>query len=229
MLEGPHLVEAWTRHRGEIACLIVAESAQQRSEIATLLERSSFATVVVADPVMRTIAEASTPQGIAAEVRIPVHDAPLAHCASCVFLDGVQDAGNIGAILRSAAAFGLLDVVLGPGCADAWSPKVLRAAAGSHAVTRLRKTNDLGRAIEDFGGRVFWTTPRGGTLLADADLAGRTGWIFGSEGHGVAPDLARRAAGAVSIPVSDDAESLNVAAAAAICFHEFARRRRGPQ
>jgi TrmH family RNA methyltransferase len=140
-----------------------------------------------------------------------------------VFLDAIQDAGNVGAILRSAAAFGIRQVVLGQGCADAWSPKVLRAAMGAHFAMAIQDSADLGAAIDKFGGKLICTVPRGGTPLAGADLSGRAGWLFGAEGQGVSAALAARAALKVTIPMAAGAESLNVAAAAAICFYEFSR------
>jgi len=228
LIEGPHLLETWVAHRGAPACVMVAESALSGAGIAALARRFEGIAVVLADAVMRAITDVRAPQGIAAEIAIPEPREPLGRASSCVFLDGVQDAGNVGAILRSAAAFGFVDVVLGAGCADPWSPKVLRAAAGAHAVLCIRESQDLGAAIDAFGGSTYWTAPRGGIAPGVADLAGRTGWIFGSEGQGVAPGVAARAAGAVTIPLAAGSESLNVAAAAAVCLYE-SRRRREPQ
>jgi TrmH family RNA methyltransferase len=141
-----------------------------------------------------------------------------------VFLEGIQDAGNVGAILRSAAAFDVRHAVLGKGCADAWSPKVLRAGMGAHFAMQLLE-GDLAEAIGRFAGTLCCTVPRGGIALAEAQLSGRTGWLFGSEGQGVSDTLAARADLKLSIPMPGGAESLNVAAAAAICFYEWSRRR----
>ena len=141
--------------------------------------------------------------------------------AGCVFLEGIQDAGNVGAILRSAAAFGIRDAVLGQGCADAWSPKVLRAAMGAHFSMHIAESTDLAVDINHFGGTIVCTVPRGGVAISAADLSGRIGWIFGAEGQGVSDALAARATLKVSIPMSGSAESLNVAAAAAICFYQL--------
>jgi TrmH family RNA methyltransferase len=148
----------------------------------------------------------------------------LGSAASCVFLDAIQDAGNVGTILRSAGAFGIGHAVLGAGCADAWSPKVLRAGMGAHFAMEVLES-DLADAIAAFGGRLACTVPRGGVPIARADLSGRMGWLFGAEGQGVNDALAARAELKVSIPMPGGAESLNVAAAAAICFYECARRR----
>lgn len=217
IVEGPRVVDAWLRHRGPAVCVLISESAQARAPRADA--------VVLSDAAMRSITDVRTPQGVAAEVRIPACEEPLSDAPACVFLDAVQDAGNVGAILRSACAFGVPDVVLGPGCADAWSPKVLRAAAGAHALLRIRESPDLRAAMAAFGGRVYWTSPRQGRPLAEVDFNGRFGWIFGSEGQGVDARLAAHSAGAVSIPMRAPLESLNVAAAAAICLHVSARGR----
>jgi TrmH family RNA methyltransferase len=213
IIEGPHLVDTWVRHRGAPVCIMASDAAR------------AGATVMLSEEAMAAISDVRTPQGIAAEIAIPRHDAPLSDAPACVFLDAVQDAGNVGAILRSACALGTLDIVLGPGCADPWSPKVLRAAAGAHALLRIREAGDLGTAVEAFGGPVYWTSPKGGKPLAELDLRGRAGWIFGSEGQGVSKSLAGRAGAAVSIPMPGETESLNVAAAAAICLYEQSRQR----
>lgn len=218
IIEGPHLVESWLMQRGAPVCVLVSELAVVPAFVAV--------PVVVSDQVMRSITDVRAPQGIAAEIAIPRHDEPLDAAPACVFLDGIQDAGNVGAILRSACAFGVLDIVLGPGCADPWSPKVLRAASGAHARLRIREAADLGAAVDAFGGNTCWTTPRGGKPLADVDFSRRTGWIFGAEGAGVSAGLARHAGCAVTIGMPGETESLNVAAAAAICLYEQGRRQR---
>jgi TrmH family RNA methyltransferase len=114
--------------------------------------------------------------------------------------------------------------VLGAGCADPWSPKVLRAGMGAHFSMALEEGAELASAIDRFAGRLCCTVPRGGVALAQADLAGRVGWLFGAEGQGVSAALAAKATLQVTIPMPGAAESLNVAAAAAICFYELSRR-----
>jgi rRNA methylases len=137
-----------------------------------------------------------------------------------VFLDGVQDPANIGAILRSAAAFGVGEVALDQSCADPWSPKVLRAAMGAHFKLALSQAGNLPQALEGFRGTTVCTVSSGGTPLKDLELRGRLGWIFGSEGRGVSPAVAGKARFKATIPMAAGSESLNVAAAAAICLYE---------
>ena len=165
--------------------------------------------------VFDAIADAETPPGIAAEIALP----ELKREGSALFLEGIQDAGNVGAIIRSAAAFGVASVTLDRQCADPWSPKVLRAAMGGHFIVGIRQVDDLGTAIAGFGGRTICTVVKGGRPLREVQLAGRTGWIFGAEGAGLSAEIASQADERVTIPMAGG-ESLNVAAAAAICLYE---------
>lgn len=223
LVEGAHLVAACLESRIAIKSLILSKDGAQRAELALLVERSGKSPVLLSDALFRHISDAKAPAGIAAEIAIPAPDRGLAAAQSCVFLEGIQDAGNVGAILRSAAAFGIAHAVLGHGCADAWSPKVLRAGMGAHFVLKLLENADLQAAVTSFGGKTICTVPRGGSPLVEADLSGRVGWLLGAEGQGVSEALSKRAALKVSIPMPGGAESLNVAAAAAICFYEFSR------
>lgn len=222
MLEGLNAVEGWLRARGAPAALLLSEAAAGRPGVRALAVQR---TVVVSDAVMRAIADTSSPQGVMAEIEIPAGRADLAAAQTCLFLDGLQDSGNLGTILRTAFAFGVHHVVLGPGCADPWSPKVLRAAAGAHAGLQIEEATSLHEAMKRFGGKVHCTVPRDGIELSVADLGGRTGWLFGAEGRGVGTDLLAAAKSRVTIAMAPGAESLNVAACAAICLYESARRR----
>jgi TrmH family RNA methyltransferase len=96
---------------------------------------------------------------------------------------------------------------------------------GAHFSMAILEAADLAAALTGFGGRAACTVPRGGAAISRADLSGRIGWIFGAEGQGVSEALAARASLKVTIPMPGGAESLNVAAAAAICFHEWSQRR----
>jgi len=224
LIEGPNLLEAWARLRGRPIAVVVSETALENADTRALLQRLRLDPVVVADNVMQAITDVRSPQGIAAEIVVPMAAPDPGRARLCVFLDGIQDAGNLGTILRSACAFGASHVVAGPGCADPWSPKVLRAGAGAHAALEIVESDDLAAALRAFGGRILCTSPNGGVPLEAADLSGRVGWIFGAEGHGVRQALAELATGVVSIPMAGGTESLNVASSAAICLYETRRR-----
>ena len=218
IVEGPHVLDAFLSQRLRPCAVIATEAALKDAEIAALVQRTGLEPVLVAESAFKTIADAETPPGIAAEIPIP----SLRREGPRVFLEGVQDAGNVGAIVRSAAAFGAGAVILDRACADPWSPKVLRAGMGGHFSLQVLQVDSLEAALESFPGRLVCTLARGGEPLRKADLSGKIGWVFGSEARGVSPAVARIAALKVTIPVA--IESLNVAAVAAICLYEAASR-----
>lgn len=145
----------------------------------------------------------------------------------CVVLDRVQDPGNIGTVLRSAAASGVQNIVLGEGCADAYSPKVLRAAMGAHFLLNIQERVDLQDWQRHYTGRVLATAlhENNNFSLYDVDLADTTAWIFGNEGSGVDEALLRTADATIRIPMLGQTESLNIAMAATICLFEQMRQR----
>jgi RNA methyltransferase, TrmH family len=212
LLEGPHLVEEALAAGLQTVAVFASESAAARPEIRKL------ATVVVSDSLFRLIADADSPQGVAAEIAIPAPQ--RAARGPVVFLEGVQDPGNVGAIVRSAAAFGASEVVLDRGCADPWSPKALRAGMGGHFRLSVRPAGSLASELGAFQGTIVCTLAHGGRPLRTVELPGRLGWVFGAEGRGVSEGLARRAALKVTIPMQAGVESLNVAASAAVCLYE---------
>ncbi len=215
IIEGAHLLAAMLEQGLKPICVFATANGLERNE--ALVVKAKVEPVVLSEGVFRAIADAESPPGIAAEIEIP--EIKPKSASQCVFLEGVQDPNNVGAIVRSAAAFGVGEVVLDRSCADVWSPKVLRAGMGGHFRLNLRISGDLGAEIERFKGTPVCTVPRGGVPLRQADLGGRLGWIFGAEGQGVSPALQERAALRITIPTAPGTESINVAAAAAICLH----------
>jgi RNA methyltransferase, TrmH family len=221
LIEGPHLLAALLERGLRPVEVMVKEGAQQSSEIRVLVRRSGLEPVALPEKLFNSILDAETPQGIAAEIEIPASVAPR---GDSVFLEGIQDAGNVGAIIRSAAAFGIGTVVLDDRCADAWSPKVLRAGMGGHFRLAIRSHSSLAGDLESFAGKLVATVAREGTSLGEADLSGRLGWLFGSEGKGLSAAALAEVDLKVSIPTTVGTESLNVAAAAAVCFYAGANR-----
>ena len=215
LIEGPHLLAAALQHGRKPVAVLVTEESAADAEIRSLLGENP---VMLAKGVFRAIADADTPQGVAAEIVIP--ESRGRDSARTVFLEGVQDPGNVGAIVRSAAAFGVEQVVLDRACADPWSPKALRAGMGGHFALRLVQPADLVAAIRAFKGTVAVTVARGGTALSEAPLDGALAWVFGGEGAGVSEEAAKLANLRITIPMAAGTESLNVAAAAAICLYQ---------
>ena len=224
IIEGVHLVETCLQAGRVPATLIVSESALARQEVTRLVDRAGVVPIVLADSIFNRISDAEAPAGIAAEIEIPNEAIDAAVSAGCVFLEGLQDAGNVGTILRSAAAFGIVDVFLGRGCADPWSPKALRAGMGGHFFLRIANSADLAADVSRFGGLTLSTAAHGGTPVDSLDLRGRVGWIFGNEAAGVSEGVTAAASLRVTIGTPGGAESLNVAAAAAICLYERQRQ-----
>ena len=224
LIEGIHLVETFLQRGGVPASLIVGESAVARVEISRLLELTRVEPVVLADNIFKRISDAEAPVGIAAEITIPAVKVDPAASAGCIFLDGLQDAGNVGTILRTAAAFGIPDVMMGRGCADPWSPKALRAGMGGHFFLRICASGDLAADVRQFGRSSVCTAAHGGVPLESLDLAGRVGWIFGSEAAGVSGPVVAAATHQATIVTPGGAESLNVAACAAVCLYERQRQ-----
>lgn len=224
VIDGPHLVETYLRRIGSPLLIVVNEGGLSNPEIQTLLHAHQGDVLCFRDALFREISATASPVGILATIPIPDEpEAPLQ--GDCAMLDGVQDAGNVGSILRSAAAAGIVDVLLGPGCAGVWTPKVLRAAQGAHFGLRIRECGELGTAVNSFPGQTLATVVDSGDSVFSIDLRGRVAWLFGSEGRGLAEELACSSTRRVTIPLIRGNESLNVAAAAAICFFEAVRQK----
>ncbi len=212
LLEGPHLVAAWRQARLKAVAIIVTEPALEKKEISDL---AGMTPVIVSEGVFGSIVEADNPPGIAAEIEIP--NGKAREGSDVVFLEGVQDPSNVGAIIRSAAAFGIGEVVLDQACADPWSPRALRAGMGGHFSLAIRQVARL--ELAGFDGTLLCTVVRDGVPLGQARLKGRLGWIFGGEGRGVRAQVEKQAQTKITIPLRAGTESLNVAAAAAICLY----------
>jgi len=225
LLEGAHLVSAFRDKIGLPEQLIVSEHGVAQPEIRALCDSlEGVETCLLSDNLFKTLSDLVAPTGIAAVIRIPQAAAHQSH-GSCVLLDAVQDAGNVGSILRSAAAAGIAEVFLGTGCAGAWTRRVLRAAQGAHFDLRLHEQADLADVVARFSGTTLAATAHAGDSLYRQDLGGRLAWLFGSEGSGITPALEAAAAKRVNIPLARGSDSLNVAAAAAICLFEQARQK----
>ena len=221
-LEGEHLCSA-LRARGKAAATaLIAESAW--AEDAALRDLAGWAaeTVIVADRLFAVASGLESPARLGFLVDVPA--APVIDPnAATIVLDRVQDAGNVGSMLRSAAALGVAQVLAIKGTAALWSPKVLRAGMGAHFALALVEGLDEA-ALDALTLPLVATSSHSGEFLRDAALPRPCAWVFGHEGQGVAASLMARCALTVRIPQPGGEESLNVAAAAAICFYEQASR-----
>lgn len=223
VLDGAHLVRAALDANWKLARCFIAASASEKPEIAQLLTHWGGNPVVLSDTLFSQVTELDSPSGILAIVPIPIPPAPAKH--GCVLLlDGIQDPGNVGALLRTAAAAGVNQVWLNDACADVWSPKVLRAAMGAHFVLPTLERIPLLSTLTHFAGRAAVTVMQSSQSVFSANLRGDLALIMGSEGQGVSPELMQRADIRLHIPMANGVESLNVGAAAAICLFERVRQ-----
>ncbi|HTJ54344.1 MAG TPA: RNA methyltransferase [Nitrosospira sp.] len=233
LLDGIHLISAYHCVLGQPESLVVSQSGNADPEIKRLLVEqgtgSHVKVIMLSDNLFREISPVKTPTGIMALVAIPSPPAmsPREDQAGepfYVLLEAIQDPGNLGSILRSAAAAAATDVYLSKGCADAWSPKTLRAAMGAHFLLHIHEQSDLADVARSFNGRVIATSLRAETSLYRIALRGPVAFVFGSEGMGLSDALLQASSEQISIPMPGGTESLNAAAAAAICFFEKVRQ-----
>jgi TrmH family RNA methyltransferase len=174
----------------------------------------------VTDALMAWLSPLESPPAVAFLARL---GAPAAITAGLptVVLDRLQDPGNVGSILRSAAAFGFRQVLALRGTVALWAPKVLRAGMGAHFALQLVEGAQAS-ALAGLGMPLLATSSHQGEFLHAARLPWPCAWLLGHEGQGVSPDLMARAGLVVRIAQPGGEESLNVAAAAAICLHASA-------
>lgn len=227
LIDGVHLIQVYWQRYGLPRTLAVSDSGLQNREIAALLKKmSAEAQIILADGLFKEISPVVAPIGIIALVPTPQPTMPPAQLQLCLMCDAIQDPGNLGSMLRSAAAAGVKDVFLAKGCAFAWSPRVVRAGMGAHFLLSLHEGCDLAALVQDFRGKVVATSPGAETSLFDADLRGPLALLIGNEGAGLPDELLALATQQVKIPMPGDVESLNVAAAAAVCLFEIVRQTR---
>lgn len=220
-LEGDHLCAAAAARGMAVRQALVSESGWAKPARRDLA-RHAARVAIVPDPLFAELSALESPADIGFVMPLPAVAAPDAALATAV-LDRVQDAGNVGSILRSAAALGVAQVLALKGTAALWSPKVLRAGMGAHFGLRL--IEGLAEAeVLALKLNLVGTSSHGGEALPRARLPQPAAWLLGHEGQGVSPALMAGCTATVGIPQPGGEESLNVAAAAAICFYEALRR-----
>ncbi|HJV06036.1 MAG TPA: RNA methyltransferase [Chromobacteriaceae bacterium] len=225
VLEGLHLTQSCLEAGGQLRRLYLNERALDHPELKALLTRLPDAAVVVTvpDSILARVTALNTAAEVLAVCARP-QPAMAAADASRVLLEDIQDPGNLGTILRCAAASGVREVFLSKGCVDIFSPKVLRAGMGAHFALNLHEQAELADEMCAFGGRKLVTHLDGSVSLYHEDLTGPVALVFGNEGAGVSASLVAQADARVRIPMPGHAESLNVAMAATVCLFERVRQ-----
>ncbi|SFO20880.1 TrmH family RNA methyltransferase [Nitrosospira briensis] len=231
LLDGAHLVSDYNLVLGPAESLVVSEAGSAIAEIKQLLaehaRRGGGDVAMLSDALFREISPVTTPSGVMALIPIPPPETIPFHQSKsgfCVLLEAMQDPGNVGSILRSAAAAGASKIYMSDGCADAWAPKTLRAAMGAHFLLRIYERSDLVEVARTFKGRVVASTLKAKNSLYQLRLTGPTAFVFGSEGTGLSEAMLQASTEQVTIPMPGGMESLNAAAAAAVCFFEKVRQ-----
>ncbi|KVE37547.1 TrmH family RNA methyltransferase [Burkholderia sp. TSV86] len=227
LLEGLHLATAYLDALGQPELAVFTEGALAHPQARAIAGRIEPARLVtLPDTLFGQLSDVVNGIGVLLLVARPAPELPERIERTSVVLDGVQDAGNVGSILRSAAAAGVTQVFCAPGTAYAWSPKVLRSAMGAHFLLDIHEGIDADVLIGRLAVPIALTDSHGARALDDCDLSGPLAWVFGNEGAGVSVRWRQAQALRVTIPQPGGMESLNVAAAAAVCLFEQCRQQR---
>ena len=228
LLDGIHLCQAWLQHKGAPALCVLGESALALPEVAAIVadcESLQVPCLLLPDSLFAPLSQVEHGVALLFLVDMPEASAIAQLTHNAVLLDQLQDPGNLGSILRSAAAAGIKQVFCSSGSVLAWSPKVLRAGMGAHFVLEIVENVDLRALIADSTLPILATSSHAQASIYAADLSQPLGWLFGHEGQGVSEDLLALASSRLAIPHLGQIESLNVAACAAVCLFEQMRQR----
>lgn len=230
ILDGAHLIEAYHEAGlGALKTLAVSESALSREPIATLMQRVEAGEhLCIEDRLFDQISQVVTPSGVLAVIATPALPALPTSIHDALYLEDIQDPGNMGSIFRSALAAGVTRMLLSPRCVFAWAPKVVRAGMGAHFHLTIHENVTLDDLKARATGNRLATASRAPTRVDQCDLRKPNLWMFGNEGAGLSPEAQSAATASVKIPMGEFSESINVAAAVAICLYEQNRQRQAP-
>jgi TrmH family RNA methyltransferase len=236
VLDGIHLLRSLLDQGGTPQWGAVTAAALARAEVAEAVAESARRGtdwVELPPGLFKAVAPTAHPSGVLSVYPLPDAAAGAAALAAArasrstegflLLLEGIQDPGNLGTLLRSAQAAGVRWVALSPGCAEPWAPKVLRAAMGAHFGLELLDGVDLPELARARGG-ILAAAAQGDCTAWAADLAAAGGIAIGNEGAGLSAVLRAACTAAVAIPVAPGCESLNAAVAGSVLLFERARQ-----
>jgi TrmH family RNA methyltransferase len=227
LAEGIHVIEAARIAGHPIEALLVRRGAQGDAveRLRAQLEGDGIDCYELTAALFDRLSPVERGAGLIAVIGIGCAPTPSALAADALYLDGVQDPGNVGALLRVAAAAGVRHVFAGPGTAALWAPKVVRAGQGAHFGLALHDVIDPADLKRALPGPWIGTDAHAATSLWETPLpAAPIGWLFGAEGRGLSAGARAVCDAYVTIPMAPTVESLNVVSAASVCL--FERRRR---
>jgi TrmH family RNA methyltransferase len=222
LLDGVHLIDAYLQAFGEPELVIIPEgkSSLEATNLMQTLEHVN--TIMFPTLMFAELTSVVSSTGILALVKTPQMAAP-SQVSFALMLEDIQDPGNLGSMLRTALGAGVDAVYLSKGCTDAWSPKSLRGGQGAQFLLPIIEGADLVETIKNFAGNTYATTLDGDSLYAQ-DLTKSSAFIIGNEGAGLSEKIVKAASRQISIPMHHNLESLNAAAAAAVCLFECKRQ-----
>lgn len=223
LLDGVHLISAYMEVFGEPDVLIIPEGKSSIEATGLIQSLSDISTVMLPTLMFAELTPVVSSTGILALVSVPQMQFPQAP-KFVVMLEDIQDPGNLGSMLRTAAAAGVDAVYLSEACTDAWSPKALRGGQGAQFVLPVVENVNIVLAMNEFRGNVYATSVRGESLF-EQDLQKATAFVIGNEGNGLREESIVAATKTIHIPMSlGSVESLNAAAALAVCLFERVRQ-----
>lgn len=211
VIEGARLVTDAIRHGANVVAVYVSESVAS--------EYSFDNQTVVADRVFGKIADTVSTQGVLAVVEMS-DDELLPPEGNCLVLDGLQDPGNVGTLIRTAAACGFTDVYA-VSSVDLYSPKVLRSAMSAHFCVRLHELGDVEQAFTLLNGVEIVCADMGGSSVFEADFSAKTALVLGNEGNGLSQYSKTHATRTLALPMANGFESLNVAVAGSVIMYQI--------
>ena len=225
ILDGVHLTREYLAKIGKPELCVVSEGVRSAEVTDILADCNSRVVRIVEIPKSLFVKISPVVEGIGIlfVIKIP-RVTKVNPLAETLILENIQDPGNFGTILRSAAAFGVEQIICSIGTVSAWSPKVLRSGMGAHFELKIFEKHDLKSEISRFDIPVFATSLEADKSIYDEHLNEPKVWIFGNEGAGVSEDIQKLATKKVKIPHSAKIESLNVAMAATVCLSESWRQ-----
>lgn len=226
LLDGVHLAQAYLDGVGQPLHCVVSDAGLAHPEVAALAARvDADRQVCLPAALFRGLSTLAHGLDLLFVIAVPVGNSPSRQQTDCVVLDAIQDAGNVGSILRSAAAAGVRDIYCTPGTAACWSPKVLRAGMGAHFLLNIIEHCAAETLAPRLDVSVYATSSHARETVFAQDLSRPACWIFGNEGAGVSAPWQALVTQPVAIPQPGGMESLNVAACAAVCLFEMVRQR----
>lgn len=224
VLEGTHLCLAWLGQQRRIHSLFSTEKALEDPELQQVIAQHQGHIFIISEAQYRDLSTLGTTLACLAIIDLPQSDMGIDYTVDTLILENVQDPGNVGTLLRSAAAAGIQQVIATPGTAALWSPRVLRAGMGAHFSLQCFENYEAEQILSKFSVPIYATSSHHASSIYQQDLTQPCVWILGNEGQGVS-DYVLQHAQAISIPQPGGQESLNVAIAGSICFFEMVRQR----